>query len=165
MHYKIAAADRMAQEAGGFDLHLRLRPDLATRLRAFDWRDMTAACRARPVLYAEKPPGLHYGVLMQGDQFALAAPATMQAFADAWHRLPPFGRADFAGCPSRFTGHTSLAFCAWIQGIAVERAPVKFGSLQEAGNGLAEILNALEADSRGDVTDHRLIAAARADKG
>jgi hypothetical protein len=166
MHYKIAAADRMAQEAGGFDLHLRLRPDLATRLRAFDWRDMAVACRARPVLYAEKPPGLHYGVLMQGDQFALATPATMQAYAGAWDRLPPFARAGFAGCPPAFTGHTSLAFGAWMQGIAVERAPVKFGTLQEARPmASAEILAALEEDSRGDAPDLRLIAAARADLG
>ena len=55
-------------------------------------------------------------------RLALAAPATMQAYAGAWDRLPPFARAGFAGCPPAFTGHTGLAFGAWMQGIAVERA-------------------------------------------
>jgi len=46
----------------------------------------------------------------------------------------------------------------------VEKAPIKFGKLHEAAPlATADILAALESDSRGDATDTRLIDAAAKD--
>ena len=166
MHYKIHAADQMAQDHGGFDLHMRLRPDLAMGLVGFDWRDLKEACAARPVLFAEKPYGLHYANLMIGDQCAVASPQVMALYAGTWDSFPDLAQAGLARCPEAFTGHVSLALTAWCHGIAVERLPIRFGTLQDASPlGTAQILAALEADSRGDAEDQQLLAAARADLG
>lgn len=166
MHYKIHAADQMAQDHGGFDLHMRLRPDLAMGLVGFDWRDLKAAADAAPVIFAEKPAGLHYHNLMIGDQCAVGRPEVMALYAGTWERFPKLAEARLARCPDTFTGHVSLALTAWTQGVAVDRLPIRFGTLQDASPLPArEILSALEADSRDDADDQTLITAIRADIG
>jgi len=157
MHYKIHAADRMARAAGEFDLHLRIRPDLETRLTAFDWHDLREAATTRAVLFAEKKAGLHYGNLMIGDQFAISSPATMQIYAETWTRFPAFAAADLAQCPTGFAGHVSLALTCWISGISVEKIPVRFGRLVDARPlPSQEILDALDTDGAGDAATRKL---------
>lgn len=166
MHYKIHAADQMAQEHGGFDLHMRLRPDLAMGLVGFDWRDLKEACAATPVIFAEKPYGLHYANLMIGDQCAIGTPEVMALYAGTWESFPKLSQAGLARCPDAFTGHVSLAMTAWCHGITVTRLPIRFGTLQDASPlGTAQTLAALEADSRDDAQDQQLLAAVRADLG
>lgn len=170
MHYKIHAADRMARAAGEFDLFVRLRPDLEVKVAPFDWRDLLDAVQSRPVVYTEKMPGLHYGNLMVGDQCAIAAPAVMATYAGAWESFPELAGAGLGGCPREFTGHVSLALTCWFQGIAMEKAPVRFGTLIEAAPmSSVEIHSALKfdlADGRpADRTDERLLAAVRQDIG
>ena len=157
MHYKIHAADQMAQTAGDFDLHIRIRPDLEVRFTAFDWHDLREATMTRPVLFSEKKAGLHYGNLMIGDQFAVASPQTMKIYAGTWTRFPTFAAADLARCPKDFTGHVSLALTCWILGLSVEKMPVKFGQLVDAQPlSSREILEALEASRPNDTADHKL---------
>lgn len=164
MHHKIHAADRMARAEGDFDLHIRLRPDLGIQLLGFDWRDLREACHARPLILAEKPPGLHWGNLMVGDQCAIASPATMAVYADTWQSFPRFAEAGLARFPKVLTGHVSLALAAWMHGIQMEKAPIRFGSLHEASPmPTPEIIAALEQDWRGDAADERLMSAARQD--
>jgi hypothetical protein len=164
MHYKIHAADQMAQDCGEFDLHIRLRPDLAIKLVGFDWRDLASACAARPVIFAEKPYGLHYNNLMIGDQCAVGTPDAMRLYSGTWDSFPDLAQAELGRCPEHFTGHVSLAMMAYTSGIAVERLPLRFGTLQDAQPlGSHDILNALQHDSRGDANDQKLLDAARAD--
>ena len=166
MHYKIHAADQMAQVCGGFDLHMRLRPDLAINLVGFDWRDLASACAARPVIFAEKPYGLHYDNLMIGDQCAVGTPEALRIYADTWNSFGQMADAGLGRCPATLTGHVSLAMTAYTCGLAVDRLPIKFGTLQDAEPlGSHEILATLRADSRGEATDRRLIDAVRADLG
>jgi hypothetical protein len=164
MHYKIHAADQMAQDHGGFDLHMRLRPDLAMGLVGFDWRDLKAAADAAPVIFAEKPAGLHYPNLMIGDQCALGRPEAMALYAGTWQSFPKLAAAGLARCPDAFTGHVSLALTTWAQGIDVTRLPIRFGTLQDAAPlGAQEILAALQTDSRDDAQDQQLIGAIQTD--
>lgn len=164
MHYKIHAAGQMAQAAGDFDLHMRIRPDLATGLVGFNWADLREASAAHDRLFAEKPYGLHYDNLMIGDQCAVATPEVMARYAGTWEHFPKLAQAGLALCPDSFTGHVSLALSAWTQGLDVARMPMRFGTLQDATPLPApEILRALQADSRGDSSDHALIAAINRD--
>lgn len=164
MHSKIFAANQMAEEAGDFDLHIRIRPDLAITHRGFNWQDMHEACSAAPRLMAEKPYGVHYSGLMIGDQFAMGAPETMAAYAATWERHPAISAAKVAGCPKDLKGHVSLAICSWLAGLSVEKAPIRFGKLQDATPlSSAEIKKALEADSRANPQDQTLIRAVLAD--
>ncbi len=164
MHYKIHAAYELARNAGEFDLHLRIRPDLAVKMMGFDWRDMAAACRAEPVLFAEAARGLHYNLLMIGDQFALGAPETMGVYADTWITHPSLAEADLAHYSEDFQGHMTLAVNTWVQGVEVRKVPLKFGQLLESRPlGSDEILAALETDSLGDQSDRQLIEAAHRD--
>jgi hypothetical protein len=157
MHYKIHAADQMAQTADDFDLHMRIRPDLETRFTAFDWHDLLEATMTRPVLFSEKKAGLHYGNLMIGDQFAVSSPATMQLYAGTWTHFPAFAAAGLAQCPTDFAGHVSLALTCWISGISVEKVPVKFGQLVDARPlPSREILDALDADGADDAATRKL---------
>lgn len=166
MHYKIHAADALARGAGAADADLivRLRPDLPLRLRGFAWPDLAAAARAAPILWAEKPHGLHYDLLMMGDQCAVGAPATMAVLAGTWERFPEIGalaaRGRLAPCPADFAGHASLALTCWLHGIAARRLPAGFGPLRDAAPmSAADTLAALESDG----ADPTLLAAARAD--
>ena len=166
MHFKIGAADRLARQAGAFDLFVRLRPDLEARLAGFDWRDLWQACRSAPLIFAEKPYGLHYGNLMIGDQLAIAAPEPMARYAETFDLWPVLGTAGLAGAPPDLHGHLSLAASCWQAGIAVRKAPIRLGALLEARPlGCSEILAALEADAAGGagVWIAPLIAAVRAD--
>jgi len=164
MHYKIYAADRMARQRDDFDLFMRLRPDLSIKLRGFDWWDLCDACSAKPLIFAEKPYGVHYGGLMIGDQCAVASGDVMKVYADTWVNFPKYAAADLAACPETFSGHVSLALNCWIAGADVQRLPMRFGKLEEPGRlGVRETLEALKADSRGDDMDMQLIAAARQD--
>lgn len=166
MHYKIRAADQLAQACGGFDLHMRLRGDLAINLVGFDWRDLASACAQRPVIFAEKPYGLHYNNLMIGDQCAVASPDAMNVYAGTWNSFPALADADVGRCPKSFTGHVSLAMTTYTHGMSVERLPLRFGTLQDAEPlGTPDILAALQQDSRGDANDQKLVDAARADLG
>ena len=161
MHAKIKAADDMAQAVGDFDLHLRIRPDLDVRLAAFDWHDIASLCRKMPVLFTEKPYGLHYGTLMIGDQFALGAPDTMAIYAGTWDAQPRLATQELMGMPDDYTGHVSLAMTSWLSALQIEKAPVKFGELCEARPmQSSEILAALEADPN---PDQELLDAVRAD--
>jgi hypothetical protein len=164
MHYKIHAADQMAQSFGGFDLHMRLRPDLAIKLVGFDWRDLASACAARPVIFAEKPYGLHYNNLMIGDQCAVGTPDAMRLYSGTSDSFLSLAQAGLGRCPEQLTGHVSLAMTAYTSGLAVERLPLRFGTLQDAEPlGSRDILNALQHDSRGDANDQKLISAVHAD--
>ncbi|MEM6390292.1 MAG: hypothetical protein AAF825_10680 [Pseudomonadota bacterium] len=166
MHYKIHAADKLAREAGEFDLHMRIRPDLATGLVGFNWADLRDASAAHDRLFAEKPYGLHYDNLMIGDQCAVATPEVMARYAGTWEHFPKLAQAGLARCPDNFTGHVSLALSAWTQGLDVARLPMRFGTLQDASPLPApDILRALEADSRNDAQDQRLLDAISADLG
>ena len=160
MHAKIDAADRLARSLGAFDLHMRIRPDLPVRARAFDWRDMAEAARARPVVFAEKALGVHYGAAMIGDQCAIGAPGPMAIHAGTARSFAALAAARPMGCPAVLTGHASLAAVCWTRGVGVARAPLRFGPLLEAAPmSPADVLAALEADgARGP-----LLAAARAD--
>lgn len=168
MHYKIWAAHRLALASGEpFDLVVRVRPDLAMRFAAFDWRDLRDACAGASRLYADAAFGIHHGVPMIGDQLAIAAPAVMARYAATWEEYPRVAALDLAGAPRDFTGHVSLAQTCWLNGIAVGRAPVKLDGLREPEPfGSAAILRALEADAAGrmDAIDRALIEAARADR-
>lgn len=160
MHSKIFAANRMAEAAGDFDLHIRIRPDLEITHRGFDWQDMYETCRAAPRLMAEKPYGVHYSGLMIGDQFAMGTPETMAAYAATWERQPAVAAAKVAGCAEEFKGHVSLAICSWLAGLSVEKAPIRFGRLRDATPlSSAKIKAALEADSRGTPQDQTLFRA------
>jgi hypothetical protein len=164
MHYKIHAANEMARQIGDFDLHIRLRPDLDIKLIGFDWRDLLGACQSRSVLFAEKPYGLHYGRLMIGDQCAIAAPEVMASYAGTWETFPTLAAARLATCPNDFIGHVSLALSSWTHGVQIEKAPIKFGQLQEAQPlPSQEILTTLEQDGRDDADDRHLISAVHKD--
>lgn len=166
MHFKIAAADRLARQAGEFDLFLRLRPDLEARLAGFDWRDLLQACQSAPLIFAEKPYGLHYGNLMIGDQLAIATPETMACYAETFDLWPVLGTAGLAGAPPDINAHLSLAASCWQAGIAVRKAPIRLGALLEACPlASTEILAALEADAAGGAAAFvaPLIEAVRAD--
>jgi hypothetical protein len=170
MHYKIHSADRMARTAGEFDLFVRLRPDLEVRLALFDWRDLLNAAQSRPIIYTERSPGLHYGNLMVGDQCAIAAPASMAAYAGAWESFPDLAKAAPGGCPPDFTGHITLGLTCWYRGIAMEKAPIRFGALLDAEPmPSGQIYAALETDIASgrpvDKTDEVLLAAVRRDLG
>ncbi|MFT7136697.1 MAG: hypothetical protein ACI80I_002704 [Akkermansiaceae bacterium] len=164
MHYKIHAADQMAQSCGGFDLHMRLRPDLAIKLVGFDWRDLASACAARPMVFAEKPFGLHYRNLMIGDQCAIGTPDVMRLYSGTWDSFSPLAQAGLGRCPKHLTGHVSLAMTAYTNGLVVERLPLRFGTLQDAEPlGSRDILIALQHDGRGDANDQKLLNAVRTD--
>lgn len=166
MHYKIHAADRLAREHIGddVDLYLRLRPDLSISMLGFSWRDLLDACRAKPLIFAEKPYGMHYGNLMCGDQCAIATPEVMQIYANTWETFPALAQSNIAHCPEDFEGHASLAMTAWTNGVTVKRLPVRFGVLQEAAPlSTQDIIATLEKDSRGNAEDIRLLDAARKD--
>jgi hypothetical protein len=164
MHYKIAAADGLAREAGDFDLHMRLRPDLPVRMTGCDWRDVAEACRTRPVLFAEKPYGRHYGSLMIGDQCAIAHPDTMQRYAETYATFPRLAALAPLGCPTKLTGHSSLALSCWTSGVGVEKTPIRFGALCEAAPlESASIRDALHKDGRDDPRDRQLLAAVAQD--
>lgn len=168
MHYKIHAADQMARAAGEFDLFVRIRPDLEVRLAPFDWRDLHEAAQSCKVLYTEKAPGLHYGQLMIGDQFAIATPDVMEVYAKTWESFPGLAAMAAGGCPAEFTGHVSLALTCWYHGIAMEKAPIRFGKLLEARSlSSSEIFNALAKDLSGrrqqDSVDTALLSAVRRD--
>lgn len=163
MHYKIHAADALARSAGDFDLLMRIRPDLSLREIGFSWRDLLAVAQSSPVLFAEKGYGVHYGGLLIGDQFAIAAPEIMQTYADTWLSFPKLATMGFAKMPAHFTGHVSLAQTCWLNGIDVVRAPIRFGELNEARRlPLADSIAAIEADSTGTSEDLKLLAASKA---
>lgn len=164
MHYKIHAADALARSEGDFDLLMRLRPDLSIRDIGFDWHDLFNEARSRPVLFAEKGFGVHYGGLMIGDQCAIATPEVMQTYARTWSLFPEFTAVGFAKMPTHFSGHTSLAQTCWLGGLDVRRAPIRFGTLNEARRlSAAECFAAIEADSTGTSEDLELLEALRAD--
>lgn len=167
MHWKIEQAHGLASASGqAFDLFVRIRPDLSLRTQAFSWSDMRAACRGAPRLYADGALGVHHGVPMIGDQFAIGAEPAMSCYAATVERYPPLAALDLAGAPRELTGHVSLAQSCWMHGIAVHRAPVRFGRLLDPEPfPNAAVLRAIEADAapRMDAIDRELIAAARAD--
>lgn len=164
MHYKIFAADRMARDLDNFDLFMRIRPDLSIKLRGFDWWDLCDACSAKPVVFAEKPYGVHYGGLMIGDQCAVASRDAMKIYADTWVNFPKYAAAELAACPTSFSGHVSLALSCWIGGVDVQKLPVRFAKLEEPRRlSIQDTLDALRADSRRDDMDEQLIQAALRD--
>lgn len=169
MHYKIWAAGQLMMAGGGrFDLVVRIRPDLAIRNAGFDWRDMARAAAERPLVFTERPYGVHYGNLMIGDQFAVGSPDAMARYASAWQLYPQLAREGLTGCPPEFTGHVSLAQACWMHGLETVKAPIRFGRLHEPERlASAAILAALEEDAaaRMDAIDRELIAAVRADTG
>jgi hypothetical protein len=72
MHYKIYAADQMAQSCGEFDTR-KSAPDLAIlSTSGFDWRDLVSPVQRNPVIFAEKTYR-YYNNLMIGDQCATSA--------------------------------------------------------------------------------------------
>lgn len=164
MHFKIHAADALARASGeAFDLVLRLRPDLSLGLVAFDWSDMAAACAAGPVIFADKPFGVHYGQPMIGDQVALGSPEAMGIYAGTWKTYRDLAGLGLAAAPERFEGHLSLAQTCWLTGIDIRRIPVRMGTLLDPEPlSAAAIRQALETDSagRGDAIDRELLAAA-----
>lgn len=160
MHYKIFAANKMAEDYGEFDLHMRLRPDLAIRYVGFDWRDLETAARNSTVVFAEKPYGVHYNQLMIGDQCAVGRPDIMSIYSHTWESFPQLAKNNLTRCPRCLTGHVSLALSLWTHGAFTERLPLKFGNLQEARPLCnSKIREALHLDSRGDVEDKKLIQA------
>jgi hypothetical protein len=168
MHYKIWAAHRLMEESGEeFDLVVRIRPDLEVRNQAFHWRDMAAACAGSPLLFTERPYGVHYGKLMIGDQFAIGAPDLLARYASAWTLVPELAPLHLAGCPAEFVGHVSLAQACWLNGLDLRRAPIRFGPLREPDRlSTAEIRAALEADAAGrmNAIDRELIGAVSLDQ-
>jgi hypothetical protein len=167
MHYKIFAAFQLAQQSGNeYDLYLRIRPDLETHLRAFDWSDLAEFCCTAPVLFTEQPQGVSYGSLLMGDQFALGGRKAMEVYARAWESYPRLAEMDLAETPRQFKGHASLAQVCWLQRVRVERAAVKFGRLRDPAHlDSKDILEALLQDSQGrhDRADQELISAAQED--
>ena len=169
MHGKIAVAHDLALASGQeFDLFVRLRPDLSLRTQAFAWADLKAAAAASPRLYADGAFGVHHGVPMIGDQFAVGGGPAMGRYAETASHYPALAALGLAGAPAELTGHLSLAQICWLHGIAVHRAPVRFGRLLEPEPfPTPAILAALRADADGrqDAVDRALIAAAKADLG
>ena len=164
MHYKIYAADRLARDHSDADIFMRLRPDLPVRDVGFRWGDLTAVCRTSDRLFAEKGYGVHFGNLMMGDQCAVASARTMSNYAGTWKSHQALEAEDLAGVPDRLTGHVSLAISSWLNGVRVERLPVRFGPLQDARPlSASECLVAIETDATGTDRDARLIKAARSD--
>jgi hypothetical protein len=167
MHEKIAAAHALAANSGEeFDLFVRLRPDLSLRSQAFRWADLRAAARAAPRLWADGAFGVHHGVPMIGDQFAVGTPAVMARYAETAALYPRLAALELAGAPAALEGHVSLAQICWLHGIRVDKAPIRFGRLLEPEPfGTAAIIAALETDAAGrhDAIDRALIEAARAD--
>lgn len=164
MHYKIHAADALARANGDFDLILRIRPDLSIRDLAFSWSALRAALKDAPLLFAERGYGLHYGMLMIGDQFAIGSPDAMKVYANTWTTFPNLAARNFHKVPAVFTGHVSLAQTCWLQGLDVRRAPVRFGSLEDAAKLSArDCMSAMETDSTGTSDDLKLLAAASVD--
>lgn len=164
MHYKIHAADELARAKGGFDLILRIRPDLSIRDLAFSWSALRAALQDAPLLFAERGYGLHYGMLMIGDQFAIGSPDAMKTYANTWTTFPNLAARNFYKVPAVFTGHVSLAQTCWLQGLDVRRAPVRFGHLEDAAKLSArDCMSAMETDNTGTPDDLKLLAAASND--
>ncbi|MCP4618191.1 MAG: hypothetical protein GY844_17370 [Bradyrhizobium sp.] len=163
MHSKISSSFEMAMTAGGeYDLIVRLRPDKPIRDLCFSWRELLDACRARPVLFADRAFGLHYAGPMIGDQFAIGTPAMMEVYCRTWTMHPPIAACGLLKFPEAFEGHVSLAQICWLHGIDVRRAPILFGPLQDAerlnSNVILECLTA-DASGRMDRLDVDMIEA------
>ncbi len=167
MHSKIQSCFEMAMATGReFDLVVRLRPDKPIRDLCFSWQELLDACRSRPVLFADRPFGPHYAGLMIGDQFAIGSPAVMEAYSRTWTVHRPIAACDLLKFPRTFDGHVSLAQVCWLHGIDVGRAPIRFGSLQDAERlGSIEIIECLKRDAEGrmDRLDADMIEAASRD--
>lgn len=167
MHRKIEACFDMVEASGEeFDLILRIRPDKPVQLVGFDWRDMLAATRDRPLLYTETALAVHYGALLIGDQFALGGVAASRLYARTASRSDAIARFDLLKFPQKLTGHVSQAQMCWLHGVEVRKVPMRFGTLQDPEPlSATEIRDALRIDCAGREHhfDRQLIAANAAD--
>jgi hypothetical protein len=167
MHSKIQSCFEMATRTGReYDLIVRLRPDKPIRDLCFSWRELIEACRAGPVLFADRAAGLHYAGPMIGDQFAIGTPSVMQVYSRTWMIHPRIAACDLLKFPKTFEGHVSLAQVCWLYGIGVRRAPIWFGPLQDAEQmNSAVILECLRTDAAGrmDRLDADMIEATSQD--
>lgn len=167
MHFKIEACHRQVLSSGErFDLIVRIRPDKPAALVGFDWADMVHATARAPLIYCESAMGVHYANLSMGDQFAVGSADAMRVYAETFSRADGLSRFGLHLFHRELTGHVSLAHMCWLHGIAVHRAPVRFGPFQDpAPLSSAIILAALETDSfgRNDAMDRKLIDAVARD--
>lgn len=167
MHVKIERAYDLALSQGReYDLIVRLRPDKPIVFVAAAWSDLVELGRDSATILADREMGVHYAHLMIGDQFALGGPGPMSIYSRTATLYPELARNGLLECGDQLAGHSSLAHVCWIHGIQVERAPIRFGALQEASPMTEqEVLDALRLDSDGrlDATDRALIAAAEQD--
>lgn len=167
MHSKISSCFEMAMTAGReYDLMVRLRPDKPIRDLCFSWRELLDACRSKPVLFADRAFGLHYGGPMIGDQFAIGTPAVMEVYSRTWTTHPWIATRGLLKFPKAFDGHVSLAQVCWLHGVDVRRAPFLFGPLQDAERlSSAAILECLTTDASGrmDRLDVEMIEATSED--
>ena len=129
MHYKIFSANNMVENSNDFDLIIRIRPDIEIIDILFFWKDIQSVCHTQPIIFAEKPYGVHYGALMIGDQFAIGAPKAISVYAKTWNQYPKFAAAELAKMPNTLSGHVSLATSCWLQRVDVLKAPIRFGRL------------------------------------
>lgn len=167
MHSKIRSCFEMAMTTGReYDLVVRLRPDKPIRELCFSWYELLEACRAKPVLFVDRAFGLHYAGPMIGDQFAIGTPSAMEVYSRTWTMHPGIAACGLLKFPKAFEGHVSLAQVCWLHGVDARRAPILFGSLQEAERlDSSSILECLAADASGrmDRLDAELIEAASED--
>ena len=163
MHYKIEGCHQLlGEDAGSFDLVVRIRPDLAVRRVAFDWRELTSRCRDSTTIFADQGYGQQYGHLFIGDQFAAGSPQVMGLYSRAWTLAPRLFEAGLLSVSTPFVGHATLAECCWLAGLSVHRVPIQFGPLCEASPlSRSDLRSALENDAsqRNDRIDIELLDA------
>jgi hypothetical protein len=148
-----------------YDLILRIRPDLSIRFLAFDWNDLVSL-RESPVVFAERPYGVHYGALLAGDQFAVGGVEPMRMYSETAVRAPKVSRFHLAKYPRALTGHVSLAQNCWMHGVDVRKCPIKFGSLEHPSPLSARVIEEcllIDSETRMDSVDRNLLTAIAAD--
>jgi hypothetical protein len=163
MHYKIMAADRLAQDADA-DLVLRIRPDFLVGARAFTWGRVSSLLSSSRTILTDKPMGFSFGHSSVGDQLAIAVPKVIRVYADTYEEVPALGASGMLGIREDLKGHQSIAASLWAAQIEVIEAPIrKLGLAEAVPLSSAAILDALKQDDRGEERDQQLQEAVRRD--
>ena len=168
MHYKIHACAQLARQSGReYDLIVKIRPDMPITYLGFSWSDLMRRCWSETLLMTEAALGVHYGVPMMGDQFAVGSPDAMSLYARTFELYPTLIPSGLLGLPDRFRRPHEPR----LHGVA-PRHPRRARShrvvpLRDAhGLSTEEISSAVRADAgpRNDAWDRRLIAAIERDQ-
>lgn len=150
MYYKIKMCYRLAIMAGkDYDLFIRIRPDLALATATFPLRDLGGRIRRDNLVLVDSGPYIHPEVgHVVGDQFAVASPIGMDAYAATYDNTKHSSEGFLADISRSFRPHVNLAESLIVSGFAASsNHGIEFGGLREpSAIALSEINAAIRRD-------------------